>query len=150
MSNNQENIENELKEVAQGGNLPTIVRFILSAVGGVFSAGAGAWSESEQKHFNNLVASWMKLQEDEIKEKAEILYTALEKEGITVLYDDRNEGPGTKLNDADLIGIPLRLVISTRTLEKNSVEWKERDSEVAKGVGLKVLSTEIKSFYSSQ
>ena len=63
MSENQENINAELQNVSQAGNLPAIVRFILASlggipvVGGVFGAGAGAWSETEQKHFNNLFSS---------------------------------------------------------------------------------------------
>jgi hypothetical protein len=74
MSENQESINSELQKAAQSGNLPSVVRFILSSlggipvVGGVFGAGAGAWSEKEQKHFNNLLAAWVKLQTDEIKE----------------------------------------------------------------------------------
>jgi len=69
-----ENINSELQKVSQSGNLPAVVRFILASlggipvVGGVFGAGAGAWSEAEQKHFNNLLAAWVKLQTDEIKE----------------------------------------------------------------------------------
>jgi len=43
-----------------------------------------------------------------------------------VLFDDRDESPGVKFNDADLLGIPFRVTISPRTLEKNSVEMKRR------------------------
>ncbi|MDP2949268.1 MAG: His/Gly/Thr/Pro-type tRNA ligase C-terminal domain-containing protein, partial [Chloroflexota bacterium] len=46
--------------------------------------------------------------------------------GISVLYDDRDESPGVKFNDADLLGMPLRLTVSPRTLEKASVEVKRR------------------------
>ncbi len=74
MSENQENVNAELQKVSQSGNLPAIVRFILASlggipvVGGIFGAGAGAWSETEQKHLNNLLAAWVKLQTDEIRE----------------------------------------------------------------------------------
>lgn len=74
MSDNHENLNGELEKANQSGNLPAIIRFILSALSGInpaaglLGAGAGAWSENEQKRFNNLVASWMKLQTDEIKE----------------------------------------------------------------------------------
>ncbi|MCL5970234.1 MAG: His/Gly/Thr/Pro-type tRNA ligase C-terminal domain-containing protein [Patescibacteria group bacterium] len=61
-------------------------------------------------------------------EKADKVYEKLLKEGIEVLYDDReNKTPGEKFKDADLIGIPVRLVISEKTGDK--IEWKERDSE---------------------
>ena len=64
---------------------------------------------------------------------AEKLYEELEKAGIEVLFDDRDESPGIKFNDADLLGIPLRVTVSARTLEKSSVELKlraEKESEL--------------------
>ena len=61
-----------------------------------------------------------------VAEVAEKLYTELEAAGFEVLFDDRKESPGIKFNDADLLGIPVRITISPRTLEKNSVEIKER------------------------
>lgn len=61
-----------------------------------------------------------------VAEVAEKLYAELEAEGLEVLFDDRQESPGVKFNDADLLGIPIRLTVSPRTLEKNSVELKRR------------------------
>lgn len=61
------------------------------------------------------------------------VYQALEKEGVEVLFDDRNESPGVKFNDADLLGIPLRLTLSPRTLKSQSIEvkWRaEKDSQL--------------------
>lgn len=86
--------------------------------------------------------------DEAVMAKAEEIYNQLEKEGITVLYDDRDERPGSKFKDADLIGIPLRLVISPRTLEKNEVEWKERTEKDARGVNFDNLIDEIKACYS--
>ncbi len=57
-------------------------------------------------------------------EKAEKVYNALQKERIEVLYDDRDISAGQKFADADLIGIPVRLVVSEKAGEM--VEWKER------------------------
>ena len=57
---------------------------------------------------------------------AEKLLNDLEKEGIEVLFDDRQESPGVKFNDADLLGIPLRVVISPRTIKSRGVEVKQR------------------------
>ena len=57
-----------------------------------------------------------------VKSQSEKLYCSLQRAGIDVLYDDRDESPGAKLKDADLIGIPIRLIVSKRTLAKNSVE----------------------------
>jgi prolyl-tRNA synthetase len=60
---------------------------------------------------------------------AEKLYDRLEDEGLEVLLDDRPESAGVKFNDADLLGIPLRLTVSPRTLKSQSVEIKWRNQE---------------------
>jgi prolyl-tRNA synthetase len=60
---------------------------------------------------------------------AESLYAELRAQKIEVLYDDRDESPGVKFNDADLLGIPLRVTVSPRTLGKNSAELKRRSEE---------------------
>ncbi len=59
--------------------------------------------------------------------KAEALYDALQAAGLDVLYDERTDvSAGVKFNDADLIGLPLRVTVSPRSLEKGSVELKRR------------------------
>ncbi|MEA2098181.1 MAG: proline--tRNA ligase [Patescibacteria group bacterium] len=67
--------------------------------------------------------------DDNVVAEAEKIYTSLQKEKIEVLYDDRDESAGVKFKDFDLIGIPLRIVVSKRTLEKNSVEVKKRNED---------------------
>jgi prolyl-tRNA synthetase len=62
------------------------------------------------------------------EEAAESIYDGLKREGIEVLYDDRDERAGVKFNDADLIGIPLRLTVSKKSLEKGGIEMKRRDA----------------------
>jgi prolyl-tRNA synthetase len=57
---------------------------------------------------------------------ADELYKSLTEAGITVLYDDRDERPGAKFADADLMGIPYRLVVSQKTVEAGKHELKER------------------------
>ncbi len=59
--------------------------------------------------------------------KGKHLYEKLVKAGVEVLYDDRDLGAGAKFADADLLGMPVRLVISEKTGDK--VEWKERSSK---------------------
>lgn len=59
--------------------------------------------------------------------QAEQLVTRLEEAGIEVLYDDRDESPGVKFNDADLIGLPIRLTVSERALQQGGVELKRRN-----------------------
>lgn len=61
--------------------------------------------------------------------KGEEVYNELKSKGIDVLFDDREVGAGEKFKDADLIGIPVRLVVSDKTGEK--VEYKERISETS-------------------
>ena len=71
----------------------------------------------------------------EIVAKVEEVYAALQNAGIEVLYDDRDERAGVKFNDADLIGLPLRLTMGKRGVENAIVELKKRrtgeGSEVA-------------------
>lgn len=59
----------------------------------------------------------------------EELYQAIQGAGIEVLYDDRDERAGVKFNDADLIGIPLRVTVSKRSLQNGGLEFKRRDSD---------------------
>jgi prolyl-tRNA synthetase len=60
---------------------------------------------------------------------AERLYTEFQAAGIEVLYDDRLESPGVKFNDADLIGLPIRLTVGERSLKLGGVEIKHRDQD---------------------
>jgi len=63
---------------------------------------------------------------DLLRETAEQLYQSLLKERIEVLFDDREETPGVKFKDADLIGIPLRVTLGEKNLKKGLVEIKKR------------------------
>ena len=63
----------------------------------------------------------------EVTEFADSLYDELAQSGLSVLYDDRNESPGVKFNDADLIGLPVRVVVSRRNLGQGIIEIKKRD-----------------------
>ncbi|MEE8547701.1 MAG: proline--tRNA ligase [bacterium] len=64
--------------------------------------------------------------EDSVMETSEKLYEAFTESGIEVLYDDRDERPGVKFKDADLIGVPLRLTVGKKALAEGKVEVKER------------------------
>ena len=61
-----------------------------------------------------------------VAEAADQLYDSLEAAGLEVLYDDRDESPGVKFNDADLLGIPVRLTVSPRNLKQDAVEITDR------------------------
>ena len=67
---------------------------------------------------------------DTVREAAEALYAELQDMGLEVLYDDRDVRPGVKFADAELIGIPHRLVVSERGLAAGELEYRHRrDSE---------------------
>ncbi|PIR03395.1 MAG: prolyl-tRNA synthetase [Candidatus Magasanikbacteria bacterium CG11_big_fil_rev_8_21_14_0_20_43_7] len=69
-------------------------------------------------------------------QQADALYHSLERAGIDVLYDDRTVRPGEKFADSDLMGIPSRIVMSPRTLEKGNVEIKDRATGAEQQVAL--------------
>jgi len=68
----------------------------------------------------------LNLEKPAVLPTAEKIYQELQNEGIEVLFDDRGDSPGVKFNDADLLGIPLRLTLSPRTLQSQSIEAKWR------------------------
>lgn len=63
---------------------------------------------------------------EKVTDATDKLYEKLQKNSIKVIYDDRDERPGTKFADAELIGIPYRVVVSEKTLEKGGFEIKKR------------------------
>lgn len=77
-----------------------------------------------------------------VRKTAEKLYGDFQKGGAEVLWDDRDDKtPGEKFADADLIGVPLRIVVSDRTLARDSVEVKRRTEKDGKLVALKDVAT---------
>ena len=74
-----------------------------------------------QVHLNAL-----KVNMEAVRDAAERLYTELARAGIEVLYDDRNERAGVQFADADLLGVPFRLVVSERNLSQGGVELVRR------------------------
>jgi len=90
------------------------------------------------------------LENPQIAAAAEKLYAELEAQGLEVLFDDRNESPGVKFNDADLLGIPFRVTISPRTLEADSVEVKRRSEKKSQLLPLKGIATNLKGLIGSE
>jgi prolyl-tRNA synthetase len=90
------------------------------------------------------LSSSKKGREKKIKRNSEKLYRDLQKAGIEVLYDDRDRSPGEKFVEADLIGIPLRIVISERTLAKGKVEIKKRSEKKTKLIKLSEVKKYVK------
>lgn len=88
------------------------------------------------------------LENPQVAATAENIYAELEAQGLEVLFDDRKESPGVKFNDADLLGIPIRVTISPRTLETNSVEIKKRSEKESQLLPLEEIATRLKEFIS--
>lgn len=77
------------------------------------------------------------------KEVANNLYNTLNSMGIDTLLDDRNERPGVKFNDMDLIGIPVRITVGKK-VEENNVEFKLRNSDEVEIVSIDGVIEKIK------
>jgi prolyl-tRNA synthetase len=74
---------------------------------------------------------------------ADKVYQELQREGIEVLFDDRDDSPGIKFNDADLLGMPLRLTLSPRTMQSDSVEAKWRTEKETQLLPLDNLTVQV-------
>ncbi|GAH53984.1 unnamed protein product, partial [marine sediment metagenome] len=90
------------------------------------------------------------LENPKVAAAAENLYADLEAQGLEVLFDDRKESPGVKFNDADLLGIPIRVTISPRTLETNSIEIKKRSEKEVQLLPLEGIAEKLKELITSQ
>ena len=66
---------------------------------------------------------------DKTKKEAEKIYNELKKSSIDVLWDNREESAGVKFKDADLIGIPVRIVVSEKNIKQNKIELKGRTAK---------------------
>ena len=86
----------------------------------------------------------------QIMKAAEDLYKELVTQGIEVLLDDRDERPGVKFNDADVIGIPLRLTVGEKNLKEGKVEIKVRKSGEVILVDLQEASEKIIDLVSAE
>lgn len=79
----------------------------------------------------------------DVEEEAGKLYDELEAKGVEVLWDDRNERPGAKFADADLMGIPHRVVISPKTVDEKVFEYKARTSTAVEMVSREALFAKL-------
>jgi prolyl-tRNA synthetase len=84
------------------------------------------------------------LENPQVEATVENLYVELGNNGLEVLFDDRKQSPGVKFNDADLLGIPIRVTVSPRTLEKGSAEIKLRSEKETKLLPLTQVTTTLK------
>lgn len=85
-----------------------------------------------------------------VKTRCDELYSQLTELGVDVLLDDRKERPGVMFADSDLIGIPHRLVIGERGLEKGEVEYKNRRSSDSQDLSIDGLLSTLKTLLNKQ
>ena len=81
-----------------------------------------------------VLLSALNVRNEEVSAEADSLYRGLQDAGLEVLYDDRDESAGVKFKDADLLGLPIRVVVSPRNLREDAVEIKTRSEEDPKMV----------------
>ena len=91
----------------------------------------------------------LNVEKQEVAQAAESLYRDLVDSGVQVLYDDREESAGVKFNDADLLGLPVRLVVSPRNLRQDVVEVKRRAEDEAVTVPTGEVVDRVKGLLSS-
>jgi len=129
----------------QGGSKPMVMGCYGIGVSRVVAACIEQCHDDNGIIWPQALAPWqliivpLNMTHPEIKKTGEQLYEQAKSAGMDVLYDDRNERPGVKLKDADLIGIPLRIVIGERKLAEGKVEFKRRSDKT----GEDVPSTEV-------
>ncbi len=86
------------------------------------------------------------VKDDRLFDVAEDIYDGLNAAGLDVLLDDREERAGVKFNDADLIGIPVRITVSNKTLDKGGVEIKKRREGEASMIGIDEVTDKVKEY----
>jgi len=85
----------------------------------------------------------LNMKSKEISNAADKIYEDLSKEKMEVLIDDRDERPGVKFKDADLLGIPLQVIIGGKTLKESAVELKIRKDKKTEKIGLDEIKKKI-------
>lgn len=82
-------------------------------------------------------------QSDEVVAEADKLYQTLRDKGVEVLYDDRDARPGEKFADADLLGIPHRVVVSEKTMQAGKLEYKARAEATSEAIEVDTLLAKL-------
>ncbi|HET9199779.1 MAG TPA: proline--tRNA ligase [Dehalococcoidia bacterium] len=106
------------------------------------------WPRTLAPYDVHLVA--LNLEQAEVKKAAERLYEQLVGLGLEVVLDDRDESPGIKFNDADLIGLPLRATVSSRSMKEQSVELKPRAADEASLAPLEQAAETVQALLRSE
>lgn len=132
---------------------------IKNPVMGCYGIGVGRLAASirEAKHDENgpvwpiSIAPWqvhlccMRVDQEACKTAADTLYSQLQKAGIEVLYDDRDVRAGAMFADADLLGVPVRVIVGPKNLKNGQAELKTRDKRISKLIDLETAVPEIQA-----
>ncbi|MEK7450354.1 MAG: aminoacyl--tRNA ligase-related protein [Patescibacteria group bacterium] len=124
---------------------------LMGTIAEVYNDGKGIiWPENVAPYRTHLIGIMNNARperdrrESRIKERTDEVYEKLQKAGVEVLYDDREDvSAGGKFADADLIGIPVRMVVSEKTQDK--IEWKKRTEEKTELLSLDEILGRLKS-----
>ena len=92
----------------------------------------------------------IKYNKAEVSQAVEKLYDELTEAGIEVIVDDRNERPGVQFADADLLGVPLRIIVSDKTIKNEEVELKRRGSKDKEMIALGDAVAKIKELVAAE
>ena len=88
----------------------------------------------------------VRVDDEEVRAYADKLYEDLQNAGIEVIYDDRSVRAGVMFADADLLGIPLRIIVSPKTMKQGVVEVASRDKTLKTQIPLENVMEEIKQY----
>jgi prolyl-tRNA synthetase len=91
------------------------------------------------------IVSAVNVKDEPVMSAAEDIYRRLQGKGVEALLDDRDERPGIKFKDADLIGIPLRIVVGAKNLAEGKVELKHRKTGEVELLTLDEAVTKVKA-----
>ena len=112
-----------------------VTRVVAAAIEQNFDEHGIIWPQAIAPFELSLIAINMK-KSKQVQTTCERLYSEIEKTGIEVLFDDRELRVGLMFKDHELIGIPHRIVVSDRGLEKGSIEYKGRSDQEAQNVSI--------------
>ncbi len=87
------------------------------------------------------------IENDEVNQKAGEIYAYLQSKGYDVLYDERKERAGIKFKDADLIGIPVQIIVGSKNLKNNSIEVKNRKTNEKQSLQADTFTNDFEAFY---
>jgi len=87
----------------------------------------------------------LNMEDKKVKEIADDMYKKLSKAGHDVLYDDRSESAGIKFKDADLIGIPIKIIVGSKNAKKDIIEVKDRKTGKVEQISAKDVESHLKN-----